>query len=57
LPKKLDHFPVNFQIILSTYKLNSQNKDYIFKIKTQSFFLSTYKLNSKNKDYIFKIKT
>ena len=38
LPKKYDKFPVNFQITLSTYKLNCQNKDYIYKIKTQFFF-------------------
>ena len=29
---------INFQIALSTYKLNCQNKNYIYKIKTQSFF-------------------
>ena len=32
LPKKKGHFPVNFQIALSTYKLDSQNKNYIHKI-------------------------
>ena len=29
LPKKLDHSSVDFQIALSTYKLKSQNKNYI----------------------------
>ena len=37
LPKKQDKFPVNFQIVLSTYKLDCQNKNYMYKIKTQSF--------------------
>ena len=42
LPKKQRHSPINFQIALSTYKLDSkkkkkdsQNKNYIYKIKTQ----------------------
>ena len=49
LPKKQGHSPViiiiflnspiNFQITLSTYKLDSQNKNYIYKIKTQNFIL------------------
>ena len=30
LLKKYDYFPVNFQIALSTYKLDSQNKNYIY---------------------------
>ena len=34
LPKKYDKFSVNFQIVLSTYKLDYQNKNYIYKIKT-----------------------
>ena len=38
LPKKQNHFPVNFQIDLSIYKLDSQNKNYIYKIKTLNFF-------------------
>ena len=38
MPKKYDNSPVNFQITLSTYKLDCQNKNYIYKIKTQSFF-------------------
>ena len=38
LPKKQDKFPVNFQIVLSIYKLYCQNKNYIYKIKTQKFF-------------------
>ena len=38
LPKKQDKFPVNFQIVLSTYKSDFQNKNYIYKIKTQFFF-------------------
>ena len=33
LPKKYNHFSVNFQITLSTYKLDFQNKNYIYKIK------------------------
>ena len=31
LTKKYDKFPINFQIVLSTYKLNFQNKNYIQK--------------------------
>ena len=38
LPKKQAHSPVDFQITLSTYKLNSQNKNYMYKIKTLVFF-------------------
>ena len=38
MPKKYDKFPVNFQIALSTYKLDCENKNYIYKIKTQSIF-------------------
>ena len=30
LPKKQGHFPIDFQISLSTYKLDSQNKNYIY---------------------------
>ena len=30
---------MDFQIALSTYKLYSQNKNYIYKIKAQVFFL------------------
>ena len=30
LPKKQDHFPINFQIDLFTYKLDFQNKNYIY---------------------------
>ena len=41
LPKKYDKFPVNFQIDLSTYKLDFQNKNYIYKIKTHFFFGAT----------------
>ena len=39
LPKTYDYFPVIFQIALSTYKLDCQNKNYIYKykIKTRSF--------------------
>ena len=29
LPKKQDHFPINFQIDLFTYKLDFQNENYI----------------------------
>ena len=38
LPKKYDKFHVNFQIVLSIYKLYCQNKNYIYKIKAQNFF-------------------
>ena len=38
LPKKYGHSQVDFQIVLSTYKLDSQNKNYIYKIKIQDFF-------------------
>ena len=38
MPKKYDYSPVIFQIALSTYKLDFQNKNYIYKIKTQFFF-------------------
>ena len=38
LPKKQDHFLINFQITLSTYKLYFQNKNYIYKIKNTKFF-------------------
>ena len=31
--------PINFQITLSTYKLDPQNKNYIYKIKIQIFIL------------------
>ena len=30
LSKKQDHFPINFQIDLFTYKLDFQNKNYIY---------------------------
>ena len=36
---------LNFQITLSTYKLDSQNKNYIYKIKTL-FFLAKKKASS-----------
>ena len=38
LPKKQDKFPINCQIVLSIHKLYCQNKNYIYKIKTQNFF-------------------
>ena len=38
LPKKYGYFLVDFQIVLSTYKLDSQNKNCIYKIKTNVFF-------------------
>ena len=48
-PKKYGYSLVDFQISLSTYKLNSQNKNYIYKIETQFFFLlqnrTTKKIN------------
>ena len=39
LPKKQSHSLVDFQIALSTYKLDSQNKNYIYNKKTQFFSL------------------
>ena len=30
LPKKQSHSPIDFQIALSTYKLDFQNKNYIY---------------------------
>ena len=39
LHKKYGHFLVDFQIALSIYKLDSQNKNCIYKIKTHVFFL------------------
>ena len=39
MPKKYDHSLVDFQISLFTYKLDSQNKNYIYKIKTQVFII------------------
>ena len=38
LPEKQNKFHVNFQIVLLTYKLDCQNKNYIYKIKTPFFF-------------------
>ena len=65
MPKKYGRSTVNFQITLFNYKLDFQNKNYIYKIKTRFFklkkklrhmcydwfqiTLSTYKLNSQNK--------
>ena len=66
LPKKQGYSPVDFQIDLSTYKLNFQSKNYIYKIKTLFFCYKigplkkkslTYKLKFQNKNYIYKIKT
>ena len=37
-PKKYGHFSVEFQIALSTYKLDSQNINYIYKIQNTRFF-------------------
>ena len=37
LPKKQYYSPVIFQTVLSTYKLDFQNKNYIYKIKIQIF--------------------
>ena len=42
LPKKWGYSFVDFQIVLSTYKLDFQNKNYIYKIKTQVFYLFFY---------------
>ena len=47
MPKKYDYSPVDFQIDLFTYKLNFQNKNYIYKIKTLLFFC--YKIGSLKK--------
>ena len=50
LPKKQGHSPVNFQISLFTYKLDFQNKNYIFKIKKHRFLffaLTTQKRRKK----------
>ena len=44
LPKKYGNSTVDFQITLFTYKLNSQNKNYIYKIKTGFFFFKKKKL-------------
>ena len=41
--KKQGHSFVDFQIILSTYKLDFQNKNYIYKIKIQVIFLFVFK--------------
>ena len=38
LPPKLDHFPLNFQIDLFTYKLDSQKKITYKKLKHRFFF-------------------
>ena len=37
MPKKQDHSTVDFQITLFTYKLDFQNKNYIYKIKHDFF--------------------
>ena len=42
-PKKYGHFLVEFQIVLSTYKLDSQNKNYIY----------IYIYNTKHRVFIF----
>ena len=51
LPKKQDHSPIDFQIILPTYKLDSQNKNYIynFKKKKHKFFFFCYKIRPQKK--------
>ena len=51
----MDHSIINFQIDLFTYKLNFQNKNYIYNKnkKTQIFFLqnrTTKKLKKKKKN-------
>ena len=38
LLKKLDHSLVNFQITLSIYKLDSQNRNYIYNKNIEFFF-------------------
>ena len=38
LPTKLDHFPLNFQIDLFTYKLDSQKKKITYKKLKHRFF-------------------
>ena len=47
LPKKQSHFPVNFQIVLYTYKLDFKIK-IIYKINIQVFF---WLQNRTNKTY------
>ena len=49
LPKKYDHSAVDFQISLSTYKLDSQNKNCIYKIKSQNFFFWLQNRTTKKK--------
>ena len=53
-PKKQGHSIVDFQLLYSTYKLDSQNKNYIhthththIKIKTQGFFFLQNKTTKK----------
>ena len=46
---------VDFQITLFTYKLDSQNKNYIYKIKTGFFKIKTKKNSSHAILLIFKL--
>ena len=49
LPKKQGHSHVDFQIALSTYKLNFQNKNYVYKMKTHVFFFLLQNKTTKKK--------
>ena len=50
----MDHSLINFQIDLFTYKLDFQNKNYIYiknKIKTQFFLIQNRTTNPKKKTH------
>ena len=49
LSKKQDHSLIHFQIYLFNYKLDFQNKNYIYKIKNTIFFLQNSTTNQKKK--------
>ena len=55
MPKKYDHSLVNFQIVLSIYKLDSQNKNYIYEIKTKGAFLAKKKLHLTHKARVMRL--
>ena len=44
LPKQQNHSPINFQIDLFTYKLNFQNKNYIYNLKKKKAQFFSYKI-------------
>ena len=59
LPKKQGHSLVDFQIVLFTYKLDSQYKNYIYKIKTYIYiYMFGYKIGplKKKKKFITRTK-